>query len=376
MKSSMEPTFTPWSLRDFKPVQIECTELSCIVCYETDQTQSTEWHHCQTCNAKWCDSCMEAMFDTARDHEDPDVDLVCPQCRGSIAGMQQRSRTARIIDGMGCTEEVAADLIAFEDLLTEVVRLCDCRPDGRPYFMKPVSAVARVMSRDEICDVVGRKMGQVHDAQLRRSIRAEDFAGGIALLLEGYAGVLRDEVRALTANPRPGCHLVPCRGLCCLTCLIVSPCALMDLSPPLINPLIGGGEVCVTLLRCRCGCFPVLIFQPSGDSAPQVWRMPGGRRLSERSTSLAYLDATLADPLASARRCVRLHRRACLPLFTILTSCCKTCVPSSTRERAVASRASCRLLSAWRRSREGGRSGNVRVNSHHGVVCGSERSPV
>lgn len=145
---------------------------------------------------------MEAMFETARDREEYDVDLVCPQCRGSIAEMQHQSRVSRItsVDGMGCSREVANDIIAFENLLLEVVHACECEPDGRPYFMKAPGTVMRVMARDEICDVVGRKMGHSMDTRLRRMLRAEDFGGVVALVLQGFAELLRCEARRHHSN--------------------------------------------------------------------------------------------------------------------------------------------------------------------------------
>jgi len=170
-------------------------ELMCIVCYDTEKTATADWHHCYTCTAMWCDACMAAMYETARDHFD-DVELSCPQCRGSIPEMQLTTRTRRLTDaapaGLGCSDAVARELIAYENLLVETVHLCQCEVDGRPHFLLPPACVARVMSRDAVCDIVGEKQGAVSAAKLRRMLRFEDYSGVMDVALDGYTSVLRD----------------------------------------------------------------------------------------------------------------------------------------------------------------------------------------
>jgi hypothetical protein len=205
--------FVSWSMRPrtdeeaaremhetFSAVQ---RELSCIVCFDNDE--SNDWHPCRTCSAVVCDACMARMYEAARDSEEG-AELQCPQCRRSIASMQRERRTRRITEAIaGCTEERARALVAYESLLSEVVHLCECREDGMPYFMVPPVAVARVMSRDAICEVVDEHQGRTPGARLRRMLRAGEFGGAASLALAGYASALR---AALSAAPvssgRPG----------------------------------------------------------------------------------------------------------------------------------------------------------------------------
>ena len=86
-------------------------------------------------------------------------------------------------------------------MLAEVVHLSACRDDGAPYFMLPASAVARIMSRDEVCDVVSRKQGSRHGETVRRSLRGEDYGRVWSVVLEGYMTVLRDDARVATVSP-------------------------------------------------------------------------------------------------------------------------------------------------------------------------------
>ena len=170
--------FISWSLMPAEDdTRVLPQELTCIICFESNETKACDWHHCKTCSAVWCDSCMEAMYYTARDHEDQDVELSCPQCRGSIANMQLTQRLNRWMsaspNGIGCSEEVAHELIAYENLVSSTVNLCECEDDGQPYFMRPPREVARIMSRDEICYVVEAKQGQQALQALSRMLRAE-----------------------------------------------------------------------------------------------------------------------------------------------------------------------------------------------------------
>ena len=141
--------FAPWSMRQpFPDARTHQQDISCIVCFETQGSAEVDWHGCRTCNAAWCDGCMAQMHDAARDHEE-DVDLSCPQCRGSIAGMQLQGRLGRLTaaDGLGCTEEQAHEVVAYENLLSELVHLCECDESGLPYFTMPAATVAPMAFR-------------------------------------------------------------------------------------------------------------------------------------------------------------------------------------------------------------------------------------
>ena len=172
------------------------------MCYETIETKETDWHHCRTCSAIWCDSCMESMFNTARDSDDVDGgSLACPQCRTGVGEMQFLSRIGRYTDQLRCTEEAARDLVWFENLLVECVHLAECEQDGQPYFMIPPEEVGRVMSRDEICDIVDAKMGHAAGTRLRRMLRSGSYGECAALVIEGYAGSLRSDAKVTSAIP-------------------------------------------------------------------------------------------------------------------------------------------------------------------------------
>ena len=81
--------------------------------------------------------------------------------------------------------------MGFENLVAELVRLSECEADGQPNFTIPPAAAARIMSRDTITDLVEQKQGLAQAARLRRMLRAEDYGGGLELVLEGYASALR-----------------------------------------------------------------------------------------------------------------------------------------------------------------------------------------
>ena len=55
----------------------------------------------------------------------------------------------------------------------------------------PAATVARVMARDEICEIVDVVQGAGAGTRLRRMMRAEDYAAAFALVLQGCAAVLR-----------------------------------------------------------------------------------------------------------------------------------------------------------------------------------------
>ena len=146
----------------------------------------------------WCDECGEKMHDTVRDHEDADVELTCPQCRSSIEEMQLRTRLERMImttaggGDIGCSEAIAKKLLAFEDLLTEVVHLCECETDGQPFFMLPPTEVARVISRAGLCTCIFEAQGHAAGTRATRLLRNENYGDLLKLAFEGYAVVLRE----------------------------------------------------------------------------------------------------------------------------------------------------------------------------------------
>lgn len=165
---------------------------SCIVCFE--ETEGSEqglasWHHCRTCSAIWCDGCMEKMFYAARDNEDPDFELRCPQCRHGVGQMQLEARMERL----QCMDAaVAAALIQYENLLSETVHMCEAQEDGMPFYSLPLEASARILSRDDdCCGVVRTCQGAADDTRLRRMLRGADFVGAALLVLQGYTDQLR-----------------------------------------------------------------------------------------------------------------------------------------------------------------------------------------
>ena len=207
--SSINPSaangeYVPWSMRELEseqPTAAPGEEVTCIVCYETDTEKSDSWHHCKVCSAVWCDSCMASMYDTARDHDSEEVELCCPQCRSSIANMQRDARIGRIKAGVGCSDETAYVLLDYENLLTEVVHVAECAEGGMPYFTMPIEAVARVMARDTMCDVVDAIQGREAGTRLRRNMRSADMASCFAIGVEGYARVLRLEAGVPSTLP-------------------------------------------------------------------------------------------------------------------------------------------------------------------------------
>mmetsp|Transcript_6313 Transcript_6313/g.10673 ORF Transcript_6313/g.10673 Transcript_6313/m.10673 type:complete len:282 (-) Transcript_6313:184-1029(-) len=193
--------YIAWSMKGLSERVFDTShnDVSCIICYETDKTKQTDWHRCWICSATWCDSCMEQMYNAARDSED--IELACPQCRGSIASMQLKSRISHITATIGCSSETARAIVNYENLLTETVHLCECEEDGQPYFMVAPASAARVMSRDPICQIVSEKQGHAEDSQLRRMLRSADYSGAIELVLKGYVHVLRSDAQVPSASP-------------------------------------------------------------------------------------------------------------------------------------------------------------------------------
>ena len=205
--------FAPWSMRvpdekarvQFSSIywpQQQPEDISCIVCYDNiGETSQTQWHHCRVCSGMWCDACMENMFNTVRDSEDHNAELSCPQCRTSVGEMQMLSRVARYTEHLACTEDEARFLVLFENLFTEMVHLAECAPDGQPYFMLAPSAVARIMSRDQFCDVITESQDHAAGTRLRRMLRAERYGDCAAMALEGYAAALRAIASVPSALP-------------------------------------------------------------------------------------------------------------------------------------------------------------------------------
>ena len=233
--------FVPWSMRHG---ETDCRgaprseDISCIVCFETQGTADVDWHACRTCSAAWCDRCMAQMHDAARDHEE-DVDLTCPQCRGSISDMQLQGRLRRITaaDGLGCTEEQACDVVYYENLLAELVHLCECDESGLPYFTMPVATVARVMARDEICEIVDEKQGTAAGSRLRRMMRAADYPSAFALVLQGFAAVLRASSSVPRASGLPSVEEM------------VTPLEMLGMLVADLSAMVrGGGERLVRLV--------------------------------------------------------------------------------------------------------------------------------
>ena len=197
-------TFTAWSLvpRDASEVWTVPADANCIVCFETAiSAPHTDWHRCRHCTAVWCERCMEQMYNAAMQHEDGDVELSCPQCRRSIAGMQHDGRVKRVTERIRCSETVANRIIGYENVTTELVHLCACEEDGSPYFMMPSGAVARIMSRDAICDVVEQVQGKRALEQLRRNLRSERYDAAWELVVVGYLSVLKREAALSTILP-------------------------------------------------------------------------------------------------------------------------------------------------------------------------------
>ena len=273
-------TFSTWSMRP--PASLDALgaqepeSVSCIVCFETEESMpDADWHHCLQCKAMWCDECGESMYNAAQEREEPDAEMRCPQCRKSVADMQHEQRVQRLVDrdgGVGCTEAHAGILIAYEHLLTETVHLCECEsphsyapaaaPDGRPYFTQPPATVARVLSRDAICDVVREEQGAAEGSRLRRLMRAQDYGGVMGLVMRGYAAALR---RGGVPSSMPFLEA------------IVEDLRWMSLTPaptPALDALMGP---VLAAVADELG-----LEQPAGDDADALLLEDGGERRRRR----------------------------------------------------------------------------------------------
>ena len=76
-----------------------------------------------------------------------------PGGRASIPDMQQSVRLRRVTRGFDCSEAQAEVVVAHENLVAEIVHLCEAGGDGMPYYTRPPGVVARIMARDSICEV-------------------------------------------------------------------------------------------------------------------------------------------------------------------------------------------------------------------------------
>ena len=183
--------------------------LSCCVCFDTEDTawvsgsrrarareasagarELTNWHHCKTCSAMWCDTCMESMYEEARDNREYDVHLSCPQCRTSVADMQAEARLERLVD-LGCASSEMAELVLlYENLFTELLHMCETKANGEPHYTVELHSVARTLSRDETCDIAHAVQGAAADSRLRRSLRGGDYPSAALVVLRGYVDIL------------------------------------------------------------------------------------------------------------------------------------------------------------------------------------------
>ena len=144
----------------------------------------------------WCDACMEAMYNTARDEQEHEAELQCPQCRKSVGEMQIEARKERVLAAFECSDENACLLLMYENLLSELIRLCVADEDGLPFYTVPREAAARILSRDVACDIVLTMQGGSSVlSRLTRLLRATDYAGAVALVLRGYVGLVRVAAR-------------------------------------------------------------------------------------------------------------------------------------------------------------------------------------
>ena len=202
--------FTPYSMQ--RPVATSAGELwsaagwymhnvpaevSCIVCFT--ETEGNErglgcWHHCRVCSAIWCDPCMERMYYVARDEAG---ELRCPQCRGSIGDMQLGARIERVTENLGCADPGKARLIVeYENLLAELIHLCEAQADGMPHYTVAPEDVARIFSRAPECEALREIQGSADVTWLRRLLRDADVARAASMVLHGYAQLLRATVPA------------------------------------------------------------------------------------------------------------------------------------------------------------------------------------
>jgi len=182
-------------------------KIECIVCYSEPDSHTEadleHWTSCRRCSALWCNGCMEAMYNRARDDADEEVELTCPQCRKPVPEMQDEARLERLVAKVRerppyappvgvlspsrVREFCARVIMDYENLVSELVHLCKATPGGLPYFTMPTEAVARIMSRDDgLVGLVKGLQGAQADSKLRRALRAGDYAGAAAVVVRGY----------------------------------------------------------------------------------------------------------------------------------------------------------------------------------------------
>jgi len=236
-------------------------KIECIVCYSEPDSHTEadleHWTSCRRCSALWCNGCMEAMYNRARDDADEEVELTCPQCRKPVPEMQDEARLERLVAKVRerppyappvgvlspsrVREFCARVIMDYENLVSELVHLCKATPGGLPYFTMPTEAVARIMSRDDgLVGLVKGLQGAQADSKLRRALRAGDYAGAAAVVVRGYgfwlqnlekeaSGAvvlqqLHDNLSALTAHARIEFDPTPAKDLANLLARLVAKC--------------------------------------------------------------------------------------------------------------------------------------------------------
>ena len=109
--------------------------------------------------------------------------------------MQARARLERVIEGLGCSDfDLAGTILAYEELLTETLHMCEAHENGMPYYTQALEVTARILSRDSVCDVVDAIQGNAEGSRLRRMLRGGDYIGATMLVLRGHVAQLRVSV--------------------------------------------------------------------------------------------------------------------------------------------------------------------------------------
>ena len=215
------------------------------------------WTSCRRCSALWCNGCMEAMYNRARDDADEEVELTCPQCRKPVPEMQDEARLERLVAKVReeppyappvgvlaaprVREFCARVIMDYENLVSERPPLQgDARraallydaDGGRGAHHEP-----RRRPRRPGQGAAGRA-GQT--PKLRRALRAGDYAGAAAVVVRGYgfwlqnlekeaSGAvvlqqLHDNLSALTAHARIEFDPTPAKDLANLLARLVAKC--------------------------------------------------------------------------------------------------------------------------------------------------------
>ena len=136
---------------------------------------------------------MEQMYYVARDDVDHDNALRCPQCRKGVAEMQLEARLERMAT-LGCQDDYSLKLlIEYENLFTETVHVCLAHDDGMPFYSLPLEATARILSREESCNIV-QTQSHADGGRLRRLLRGGAYVDAAHLVLRSYICQLRESV--------------------------------------------------------------------------------------------------------------------------------------------------------------------------------------